>query len=260
MWNSLLALLATTAATGAVATPAAADYSLAPENHAGSQIARFEAPQGVPPLLVDKTLGHDVSGHQGPVDWPASAAKGAEFVFVKATEGTGFRNPQFAQQYNGSHGAGMIRGAYHFARPDVGPGGPQAHYFIDNGGGWTADGKTLPGALDVEYNPYGETCYGLDAAGMTAWIKDFSDTYAKRTGRAPVIYTSTSWWNRCTGSSKAFGSVNPLWIARYAPEIGPLPAGWSTHTVWQWSDKGDLPGDQNYFNGAPDRLATLARG
>lgn len=55
---------------------------------------------------------------------------------------------------------------------------------------------------------------------MVSWIKDFSTTYHSATGVYPVIYTTTDWWNTCTGNSAAFGSTNPLWIARYASSIG----------------------------------------
>ncbi|UJW34025.1 lysozyme [Saccharothrix sp. AJ9571] len=262
---AICAGLALTTFTAISAVPAVADYSLAEDNHAGSQIAAVEGVHGLPDhtryTAEGQTLGHDVSGHQGAVDWHAAAGAGARFVYVKATEGTGFTNPQFGQQYNGAHGVGLIRGAYHFGRPDVSGGAEQANYFVDNGGGWAGDGKTLPGALDVEYNPYSDDkCYGKDAAGMTAWIKDFSDTYARRTGRPPVIYTSTGWWKKCTGDSTAFGGSNALWLARYAPEIGPLPAGWAYQTIWQFADSGSLPGDQNYYNGTEDRVAAMARG
>jgi GH25 family lysozyme M1 (1,4-beta-N-acetylmuramidase) len=237
-------------------------YAGAEDHYAGSQIAKVEGVGEVPGVLYgsdDQQLGHDVSGHQGPVDWAGAARSGAKFVYVKATEGTGFVNPQFAQQYNGSYGAGLIRGAYHFARPDISGGAEQARYFLAHGGGWSADGKTLPGALDAEYNPYGETCYGKDAAGMVAWIHDFSDTYRAATGRLPTIYTSTSWWKRCTANNGGFGG-NPLWIARYNTVVGELPAGWSVHTIWQFADRGALPGDQNWFNGPADRLLALALG
>ncbi len=239
-----------------------ADYSLADANSAGSRIAEHEGVHGTPIRyeLTAQTLGHDVSGHQGDVDWPGAANAGAKFVYVKATEGTGFTNPRFAQQYNGSYGAGMIRGAYHFARPDVSGGAAQANYFVDHGGGWSADGRTLPGALDAEYNPYGDVCYGKDAAGMTAWIRDFANTYRARTGRWPAIYTSTNWWKRCTGNTAAFGAQSPLWLARYHTEIGELPAGWPAQTIWQFANKGSLPGDQNYFNGSLERLRALAHG
>ncbi|MFD9888389.1 lysozyme [Amycolatopsis sp. NPDC059027] len=234
-----------------------------PEDHyAGSQIERYEGAGGVPNLRYsaeDQVLGHDVSSHQGPVDWPGASGAGARFVYVKATEGVTYTNPQFTQQYDGSHSVGLVRGAYHFALPDVSSGAAQANYFVDHGGGWAGDGKTLPGALDAEYNPYGETCYGKDAAGMVAWIRDFVGTYRARTGRAPMIYTSTNWWRRCTGDNGSFGDI-PLWLARYDTQVGPLPASWATQTIWQFANHGALPGDQNWFNGPLDRLRTLARG
>ena len=90
------------------------------------------------------TLGMDVSGHQGSVDWAAAWSAGARFAYSKATEGTGYTNPYFAQQYNGAYHVGMIRGAYHFALPDRSTGTAQADYFIRHGGGWSTDGRTLP--------------------------------------------------------------------------------------------------------------------
>ncbi|MEC3977041.1 lysozyme [Amycolatopsis sp. H20-H5] len=241
---------------------ASASYAGAEDNYAGSQIAAHEGVGGKPEVAYGTTaqvLGHDVSGHQGAVDWPSAWGAGGKFAYVKATEGTGFVNPQFPQQYNGSYNVGMIRGAYHFARPDVSGGAAQANYFVDHGGAWSGDGRTLPGALDAEYNPYGETCYGKDPAGMVAWIRDFSNTYRGRTGRAPTIYTSTSWWTRCTGNNGSFGD-SPLWLARYNTKVGELPAGWPFQSIWQFADAGSLPGDQNYFNGPLDALRTLSKG
>ncbi|CAM3438203.1 lysozyme [Kibdelosporangium persicum] len=226
----------------------------------GSQIAKHEG--GEPMVLVPQDVGAqavvygiDVSGWQGNVDWAYWWGQGKRFAYVKATENTNYRNPYFAQQYNGSYNIGMIRGAYHFATPNTSSGTAQADYFINNGGGWSRDGKTLPGALDMEYNPYGATCYGLSKAGMTAWIKAFSDRYHARTGRWPVIYTSTSWWSQCVDGD--FSSTNPLWVARYASSPGTLPYAWGFYTIWQYSSS---PIDQNQFNGAYDRLQALANG
>ena len=230
------------------------------DHFAGSQIAKHEGrgrtarsrPAGVP--------GMDVSSHQGDVDWAKAWADGARFAYVKATEGTGYRNPDFAQQYNGSYHIGMIRGAYHFALPDRSAGATQADYFVNNGGGWSRDGKTLPGALDMEYNPYGEACYGLSQAAMGAWVRAFSDRLVRRTGRHPTIYTSTSWWNRCVGQADRFGDTSPLWVAHYAAALGPLPHGWDYETIWQWQAAGLFPGDQNVFNGNDEQLRRVAHG
>jgi len=259
-----VALTLSAAPALAAGAPAAHDYSGADQHYAGSQIALHEGVQGNPLTartdVPGRTLGHDVSGHQGVVDWPAAVGAGAKFVYIKATEGTGFQNPRFPQQYDGAHTGGLIRGSYHFALPDVSSGADQADYFIDHGGAWRGDGTTLPGALDIEYNPYGDVCYGKSPADMTAWITDFTRTYLARARRSALIYTSTNWWKQCTGNSGAFGDTDPLWLARYGPDVGELPAGWDKQSIWQFANAGGLPGDQNYYNGPIERVRALAHG
>lgn len=218
---------------------------------------------GAPVSAADLPKGHDVSSHQKNVDWRKARAKGARFVYVKATESTDYRNPHFGQQYDGARDAGIIRGAYHFALPDRSSGRAQAAYFVRNGGAWSADGWTLPPALDIEYNPYDRKrrCYGIGRAGMVAWIRSFSDEVERLTGRRPVIYTTAHWWNTCTGGSGAFAADHALWVARYdAADAGALPGGWSYWTIWQYDRSGSLPGDQNLFNGSASRLKRFARG
>lgn len=230
------------------------------DHEMGSQIRLHESttemPKGIAPddiTIQASVAGIDVSGHQGNVDWNAQWNAGRRFVWVKATESTNYTNPFFAQQYNGSFNRGFIRGAYHFATPNTASGAAQANWFSNHGGGWSADGKTLPGALDMEYNPYGATCYGLSKAAMTNWILDFSNTYKARWSKYPAIYTSTSWWSQCVGGD--FSSTNPLWVARYSSSVGTLPCCWGFYTVWQFSS---TPIDQNSFNGDISRLQALA--
>ncbi|MDG4864636.1 lysozyme [Streptomyces sp. T-3] len=207
-----------------------------------------------------QTEGVDVSSHQGNVNWSGLWSSGVKWAYVKATEGTYYKNPYFAQQYNGSYNVGMIRGAYHFATPDTTSGATQADYFVNNGGGWSRDGKTLPGALDIEWNPYGAQCYGKSQSAMVTWIRDFLNRYKARTGRDAVIYTATSWWKTCTGNYSGFGATNPLWVARYNTTPGELPAGWGFYTMWQYTSSGPIVGDHNKFNGALDRVVALANG
>ncbi|MEU1017016.1 MULTISPECIES: lysozyme [unclassified Streptomyces] len=207
-----------------------------------------------------QTEGVDVSSHQGNVAWSTLWNSGVKWAYTKATEGTYYVNPYFAQQYNGSYNVGMIRGSYHFATPDTSSGATQANYFASNGGGWSRDGRTLPGALDIEWNPYGAACFGKSQSEMVGWIRDFLNTYKARTGRDAVIYTATSWWKQCTGNYSGFGASNPLWIARYDTGPGELPAGWGFHTMWQYTSSGPTVGDHDKFNGAYDRVQALAYG
>ncbi|KAF9536459.1 hypothetical protein EC957_010883, partial [Mortierella hygrophila] len=174
-----------------------------------------------------KPQGIDVSSHQPNINWRSVKSNGVDFVYIKATEGTTFTSPTFNSQYTGAINSGLFRGAYHFAHPDVSSGATQANFFLANGGGWAADGRTLPGALDIEYNPNstGQRCYGLSAPAMITWIRDFSNTYHARTARYPVIYTTTDWWKTCTNNASGFQSNNPLWIAHWGSSIGELPEG-----------------------------------
>lgn len=230
----------------------------------GSTAAAVPHPDGVAPAPRDpgpSVHGMDVSGHQGEVDWRGAWSSGARFAYVKATEGTGFRSSTYRAQSSGARAVGMLRGAYHFGRPDVSGAAEQARFFVNHGGGWVPDGRTLPGVLDIEYNPYGpDDCYGLGPARMSQWIAEFSDTYRGLTGRFPAIYTTRNWWNTCTGGNTGFAENNPLWVARYGPEVGQLPAGWAQHTMWQHDNGGTFPGDQNLFNGKMAALKRFAAG
>lgn len=226
----------------------------------GSQIRLHEPVDAeARPALASSVPGMDVSSWQGEVDWAAAYASGARFAYVKATEGTTYTNPYFAQQYNGSYEQGMVRGAYHFALPDRSSGAAQADYFLAHGGGWSADGRTLPGALDMEYNPYGATCYGLSQSAMAAWVADFVNTYYNAAGRYPTIYTSTSWWDQCVGSQGSFAAADPLWIARYASSVGELPQAWTDYVFWQYADSGTFPGDQDLYQGSMPELRRFAK-
>jgi len=216
-------------------------------------------PVGVSPAAAQPVvLGLDVSGHQPVVDWNAVASAEAQFAYIKATEGSGLVNADFASQYDGAYQAGLTRGAYHFALPNESSGAAQASYFVANGGGWTADGLTLPGALDIEYNPYGAECYGLSQSAMVSWIASFTDTYEALTTVWPVIYTATNWWAKCTGNYGGFAANDPLWITNPSTTAGTLPAGWSTYTFWQYASAGTFPGDQDLFNGSSSQLLQIA--
>ncbi|GHF62366.1 lysozyme [Streptomyces griseosporeus] len=258
---ALTAVAALLAALSSALPARAADTPARGSAYMGMGVLAHDGQAGTPvPGDATQTEGVDVSGHQGNVAWSTLWGSGVKWAYVKATEGTYYTNPYFAQQYNGSYNVGMIRGSYHFATPDTTSGATQANYFVDHGGGWSGDGKTLPGALDIEWNPYGAACYGKTQSGMVTWIRDFLNQYKARTGRDAVIYTATSWWKQCTGNYGGFASYNPLWIARYATDVGELPAGWAYYTMWQYTSSGPTVGDHDKFNGAYDRLQALALG
>lgn len=224
------------------------------------QSQQSRRPAAQQPDKVSGVKGIDVSRYQGNVNWKSWWNKGKRFAYVKATEGTYNRNAKFAQQYNGSYKQGMIRGAYHFANPKDSSGTAQANYFTAHGGGWSSDGKTLPGVLDLEDNPYtGGRCYGKTNAQMVSWVTSFVNQYKSKTSRDPVIYTNAPFWRDCLGNTTKFRKTSPLWIAAWSstpPKT--LPGGWPVRTFWQYSGTGST--DLDAFNGSMARLKALAKG
>jgi GH25 family lysozyme M1 (1,4-beta-N-acetylmuramidase) len=258
------AALAVSAATLGLAAPAGAAPKPDPMAHPwadymGSTIRAHE-PASAPGIRpnVAGLPGLDVSHWQGTLNWTSIKNQGAQFAFIKATEGTSYRDPQFSANYTNAYYAGLIRGAYHFAQPASSSGAAQADYFAAHGGAWSRDNQTLPGMLDIEYNPNGATCYGLSQASMRSWITSFLNEYHAKTSRWATIYTTTDWWKTCTGNYSGFAGNDPLDIARYSSTVGTLPAGWGFYTFWQFADSGTFPGDQDVFNGSHDRLLALA--
>ncbi|HEY5834579.1 lysozyme [Streptomyces sp.] len=265
---AVIALLVTVPSGATASTPAPTPDEYGRITHPerdwmGSTVAAHEgrstaAGGGAVTASVTQTPGFDASHWQGTVNWAAAYSNGARFAYIKATEGTTYRDPNFSANYTNSYNAGYIRGAYHFATPNTSSGVAQADWFVAHGGGWSKDGKTLPPMLDIEYNPYGATCYGLSKAAMRSWLSAFINEVHAKTTRWATIYTTTDWWTTCTGNTSMFAATNPLFIARYASSPGTLPAGWPFHTFWQYADSGVFPGDQDKFNGAYTRLQNLA--
>jgi GH25 family lysozyme M1 (1,4-beta-N-acetylmuramidase) len=217
----------------------------------------------VAPAQAATVAGVDISHYQGSINWTSVRNSGIEFAYIKATESNNYKDPAFNTNYVASYNAGVIRGAYHFARPAASSGAVQANYLASNGGAWSADSRTLPAAVDLENNPSGAQCYGLSQASMRTWIADFLNTYRSRTGRYAVIYTTTNWWNTCTGSYTGFWANHPLWLARWASTPGTLPAGAPVWSFWQYTSTGAVSGiagnvDRDYWNGTRARLVALA--
>ncbi|RUW87997.1 muramidase, partial [Mesorhizobium sp. M8A.F.Ca.ET.059.01.1.1] len=92
--------------------------------------------------------GVDVSRWQGDVNWEKLRAQGANFAYIKATDGGDHLDPMFMKNWRGAQAAGLKRGAYHFfywCRTA----GEQADWFIRNVP--KVDGA-LPPVIDVEWN------------------------------------------------------------------------------------------------------------
>lgn len=265
---AVLALTSCAAPAASVPPPTAPLTSAAPTASA-TPTATPTPPTSTPSTLTPTTptptvswqdgptvTGVDVSRYNPEVDWQHLAATGHRFAYVKATEGTGHRSLTYDAQAAGARDAGLFVGGYHYARPGSSDGATQARFFAEHGGGWTADGHTLPGALDLEENTAGDACYGLTPAQLRAWVEDFSGAYAAATGRFPVIYVKAVTWRTCLGDAPAARPGQHLWLYDHGDAPGELPPGWEQPTFWQRAIEDGL--DRNVFYGTVADLARLA--
>ncbi len=198
-------------------------------------------------------LGSDISKWQGSVDFRRMAERGIWFVFIKATEGM-YTDEKFSENWRYSHGF-LLRGAYHFYRPEADPREQAQHFFeaVKTAG----DLGELPPVLDYER------------------IDDWSRVYEclvemeKLFGRKPIFYTSAG---VMSGGAAQYGTPPaalaeyPLWVAHYDVDEPTVPAPWENWTFWQYTDKGSGPEygvesgriDLNWFHGSLEELIAFA--
>ncbi|NLU68940.1 glycoside hydrolase family 25 protein [Streptomyces sp. HNM0574] len=156
--------------------------------------------------------GVDVSSYQ-PSDY---STKGLDFVFIKVSEGTSYKNPKWVKQRSTAREAGLVTGFYHFAR--AGSMSAQADYFLDEIK--LAAGDML--VLDWE-DP------DVSNADKDRWIKYVQD---KRPNHKVLLYCNVDFWlNRDTTSFPGDG----LWIAHYNGKPG-SPGVQHPWTFHQYTD------------------------
>jgi hypothetical protein len=177
--------------------------------------------------------GFDVSAYQG------TSVPSADFIVVKATEGDGYTSSRFAAQWADAKRKGMVRGAYHFARPEESSGAAQADRLI-------ATAKAVPGellCLDLETSE-------LNQARTNSWARAFGDRLrARAPGVTTVVYMGSAYASSGTGRGLAdhfdlwwypqypsTGSTRS-WPARFSPWLpGGITTGWDRPHIWQWTD------------------------
>jgi GH25 family lysozyme M1 (1,4-beta-N-acetylmuramidase) len=211
-----------------------------------------------------RAKGLDVSNWNGAINWTKVAHAGYRFAFAKATEGTAYVDKTYTANRNGSEGAGLVFGAYHFARPSgkglaasTASAIRQANHFLAVAGPQPGE---LPPVLDLEATG------NLAKKRLLAWTLAWLAQIDARTGVQPFVYTSPLFWKGRLGDSTAVAAAGTgLWVAHWTSKGSPLvPAqnwngdGWR---FWQWTDCVSVPGikhcsDGDRMNGT--KLASVA--
>ena len=199
-----------------------------------------------------KTFGVDVSHYQGKIDWTKMHTiynlYPINFAFIRSTMGTSSIDETFEENWEGAKENNILRGAYHFYRPDENS-TLQAQNFIAKVKLKNGD---LPPVLDIETLPKTQSMDRL-VEGIKNWCKIVEEHYDVK----PIIYTSDKYFEDYL-QNHFEGYI--IWIANYNFWVQEMKGHWD---FWQFTEKATIDGvkrykvDVNIYNGTVDDLEGL---
>lgn len=203
---------------------------------------------------ADKTFGIDISHYQNKKDifWDSLyIAEGLiplEFVVMRATMGNNAKDKNFDFFWKKAKEHELIRGAYHFYRPDENP-VSQANSYLKSVN--LSKGDLRP-VLDIEKLP--------SKKSKDRYFKDIQiwlDIVERRYGKKPIIYTYYHFYkDHLRGRFDDY----PLWLANYNDVASPSPSDY--WKIWQFTENGISSGsntkiDLNIYNGTKQEMREL---
>lgn len=192
--------------------------------------------------------GVDVSRWQYDIDWKTLRTRGANFAFIKSTEGGDHLDPKFRENWKAAGEAGVPRGAYHFfywCRVAE----EQADWFIRN---VPKEKGALPPVIDVEWNNHSKNCPRRPSRQVVLEkMRVFMKKVEAHYGQKPIIYTAPDFYeDNLQGQFKGY----TFWLRSVAahPKVR-YPN--RDFVFWQYSGTGKAKGvnthiDLNVFNGS----------
>lgn len=202
----------------------------------------------------NKAIGIDVSEYQGNINWQKvkwiDEVYEINFVLIRATAGNDRVDAQFEKNWENAKNKKMIRGAYHYYRPNENS-LEQANFFIKNVKLKKGD---LPPVLDIEKLPKNQSLDSLKV-GLKRWLLRVENYF----GVKPIIYSGDKYFT--TFLEKQFSDYT-FWIANYSVFDEEIDKSWQ---FWQFTENANVDGikgnvDLNIFNGTKTQLKNLTIG
>lgn len=199
----------------------------------------------------NKAIGIDISEYQGNINWQKvkmiDEIYEINFVLIRATAGKDRVDAQFATNWENVKAKKMIRGAYHYYRPNENS-LEQANFFIKTVKLKKGD---LPPVLDIEKLPENQSLDSLKI-GLKRWLLKVENFY----GVKPIIYSGDKYFTDFL--EKQFSGYT-FWIANYSIFDENIDKSWQ---FWQFTENANVDGikgnvDLNIFNGTKNQLKYL---
>lgn len=197
----------------------------------------------------DFSYGIDISEYQGIISWgkvkEINDHQKVDFAIIRATAGNNHRDRFFTSNWRGSRNNNILRGAYHYFRPNENS-TKQANNYIKNVQLVPGD---LPPILDIEKTSKIQSNDNL-IKGVKNWLMIVENHY----GIKPIIYSGAYFYNKHLNSKL---DEYKLWVANYNNIKNPLKN--NSWIMWQFSDNGTASGikgpvDLDLFKGSLPEL------
>ena len=201
-----------------------------------------------------KTFGLDISHYQEQkdIDWERltifNEAIPLEFIILRATMGNDGKDKNFKIYWEKAKKHNLVKGAYHFYRPDEDP-IAQANIYISVVKLQSGDIKPV---LDIEKLPKKKSKEKF-LQDIKIWLRLVERHYNEK----PIIY---SYYHFYKDYLRGHLDEYPLWLANYNDV--PQPSDIDKWKIWQFTENGISDGintkiDLNIYNGTLSEMKEL---
>lgn len=182
--------------------------------------------------------GIDVSHWAGRINFERVKADGIRIVYIKATQGTDYVDPDFERNYREADKAGLAIGFYHYVTArDENEAREEARYFAAH-----IRDKKQHARPAMDFEEFGD----LTTAEVRAISEEFLITLEEETRHIPALYSDAS------NASSRFADDRflryPLWIADYNVSRPDMENPWRRWGGWQYTDQGRIRGIRGYVD------------
>ncbi len=185
--------------------------------------------------------GIDVSNWQGYIDYSRVRNSGIDIVYIKASQGTNFKDPFFDYNYEKAKENGLRVGFYHFlTATNVEDARQEARFFSSVIAGKTPDCK-----LAMDFEQFRD---GITTSEINEISEVFLQTVQSLTGKEMIVYSDLS--NSRDVFNRQLAERYPLWFAYYGDyeTLGDVETSWQTWEGVQYTSTGIVPGINGYVD------------
>jgi len=195
-----------------------------------------------------KYNGIDISHHQGKIDWDkVSQDSLIQFVYIKATQGSSYKDPDYKNNIKQAQSRGLKCGSYHYFTMRA-----KAKDQFDNFKTTTKNHvQDLIPMVDIELNGHDKNGWKIDGCHTSKkmpkerervilTISILLDLFEKEYGCKPILYCShASYVQVIEGNFEDY----PIFLGNYAdkPRL-------DDYLIWQYTDKGKIEGIDGYVD------------